>query len=36
MDPVIHLGERHRSDILLGLSGMTREKRVEEKASIKQ
>ena len=34
MDPVIHRGDRHLSDILLGLSGMTREKRVEEKASI--
>ena len=26
MDPVIHLSERHRSDMLLDLSGMTREK----------
>ena len=26
MDSAIHLSERHRSDILLGLSGMTREK----------
>ena len=34
MDSVIHLSERHRSDMLLDLSGPTRKKRVEEKASI--
>ena len=34
MDPVIHLSERHRSDMLLDLNGLTRKRRVEEQASI--
>ena len=34
MDPVIHRSERHRSDMLLDLSGLTRKRRVEEQASI--
>ena len=33
MDPVIHLSERHRSDMLLDLSGLTRKRCVEEQAS---
>ena len=33
MDSVIHLSERHQSDMLLDLSGMTRKRRVEEQAS---
>ena len=34
MHPVIHLSEEHRSDILLDLSGLTREERVMVQASI--
>ena len=34
MDPVIHLSDGHRSDMLLDLSGLTREKRVMVQASI--
>ena len=34
MDPVIHLSEGHRSDMLLDLSGLTREERVIVQASI--
>ena len=34
MDPVIHLSEGHRCDILLDLSGLTREERVMVQASI--
>ena len=34
MDPVIHLSEGHRSDMLLHLSGLTREERVMVQASI--
>ena len=34
MDPVIHLSEGHRSDMLLDLSGLTREDRVMVLASI--
>ena len=34
MDPVIHLSEGHRSDMLLELSGLTREERVMVQASI--
>ena len=34
MDPVIHLGEGHRSDMLLDLSGLTREERIMVQASI--
>ena len=34
MDPVIHLSEGHRSDMLLDLSGLTREDRVMVQASI--
>ena len=34
MDPVIHLSEGHRSDMLLDLSGLTREYRVMAQASI--
>ena len=34
MDPVIHLSEGHRSDMLLDLSGLTREERVMVQASI--
>ena len=34
MDPVIHLSEGHRSDMLPDLSGLTREERVMEQASI--
>ena len=30
MDPVIHLSEGHRSDMLLDLSGLRREERVME------
>ena len=33
MDPVIHLSERHRSDMLLDLSGLNREERVMVQAS---
>ena len=35
MDPVIHLSKGHRSDMLLDLSGLTREERVMVQASIK-
>ena len=34
MDPVIHLSEGHGSDMLLDLSGLTREERVLVQASI--
>ena len=34
MDPVIHLSERHRSDMLLDLSGEIREERVVVQVSI--
>ena len=34
MDPVVHLSEGHRSDMLLDLSGLTREERVMVQASI--
>ena len=34
MDPVIHLSEGHRSDMLLDLSGLTRDERVMVQASI--
>ena len=34
MDPVTHLGEGHRSDVLLDPSGLTREERVMVQASI--
>ena len=34
MDPVIHLSEEHRSDMLLDQSGLTREERVVVQASI--
>ena len=34
MDPVIHLSEGHRSDILLDLSGLTREERIMVQASV--
>ena len=34
MDPVMHLSEGHRSDMLLDLSGLTREERVMVQASI--
>ena len=34
MDPVIHLSEGHRSDMLLDLSGLTREERLMVSASI--
>ena len=34
MDPVIHLNEGHRSDMLLDLSGLTREERAVVQASI--
>ena len=33
MDPVIHLSERHRSDMQLDLRGLTREERVMVQAS---
>ena len=33
MDPVIHLSEGHRSDMLLDLSGLTREERIVVQAS---
>ena len=33
IDPVIHLSEGHRSEMLLGLSGLTREDRVMVQAS---
>ena len=33
MDPVIHLSEGHRSDMLLDVSGMTREERFMVQAS---
>ena len=33
MDQVIHLSEGHRSDVLLDLSGLTREERVMVQAS---
>ena len=33
MDPVIHLSEGHRSDMLLDLSGLTRKERVMVQAS---
>ena len=35
MDPVIHLSEGDRSDMLLDLSGLTREERVTVQASIR-
>ena len=34
MDPVMHLSQGHRSDMLLHLSGLTREERVMVQASI--
>ena len=34
MNPVIHLSEGHESDMLLDLSGLTREERVMVQASI--
>ena len=34
MDPVNHLSEGHRSDMLLGLSGLTREEHVRVQASV--
>ena len=34
MDPVIHLSEGHRSDMLLDLSGLTREERIMVQASV--
>ena len=34
MDPVIHLSEGHRPDMLLNLSGLTREERVMVQTSI--
>ena len=34
MDPLIHLSEGHRSDMLLDLSGLTREERVMVQCSI--
>ena len=34
MDPLLHLCEGHRSDMLLDLSGLTREERVMVQASI--
>ena len=34
MDPVNHLSEGHRSNMLLDLCGLTREERVMEQASI--
>ena len=34
MDPLIHLSEGHRSEMLLDLSGLTREERVKVQASI--
>ena len=34
MDPVIHASEGHRPDMLLDLSGLTREERVMVQASI--
>ena len=34
MDPLMHLSEGHRSDMLLGLSGLTREERAMVQASI--
>ena len=34
MDPVIHVSEGHRSDMLLDLSSLTREERVMVQASI--
>ena len=34
IDPVIHLSKGHRSDMLLDLSGLTREERVIVQASI--
>ena len=34
MDPVTHLSEGHRSDMLLDLSGLTREERAMVQASI--
>ena len=34
MDPVIHVSEGYRSDMLLDLSGLTREERVMVQASI--
>ena len=34
MDPVIHLSEGHRSDVLLDLGGLTREERAVVQASI--
>ena len=36
MDPVIHLSEGHRSDMLLGLSGLTRQERVMVQALNQQ
>ena len=34
MDPVIHVSERHQSDMLQGQSGYAREKHAEELASV--
>ena len=34
MDPVIHLSEGHQTDMLLDLSGLTREERVMVQASV--
>ena len=34
VDPVIHVSEGHRSDMLLDLSGLTREERVMVQGSI--
>ena len=34
MDPAMHISEGHRSDMLLGLGGLTREERVMVHASI--
>ena len=34
VDPLMHLSEGHRSDMLLDLSGLTREERVMVQASI--
>ena len=34
VDPVVHFSEGHRSDMLLGESGLTREERVMVQASV--
>ena len=34
MDPVIHVSERHQSEMLQGQSGYAREKHAEELASV--